>query len=138
MHSPNEHNTQRIENEAIKTNRTVEHFWDVLVFDVAFLFWVLSIFGSSLFLRLSKKNVGSFSFLRWSSKVVNSESHWTKKWGEILPEISWGYQENSIYVVQSLPILHIPGDKTETHIHTDRRIHKNLNLLTKAAFNAAS
>ena len=47
---PNEHNTQRIENEAIKTNRTVEHFWDVLVFDVAFLFWVLSIFGSSFFL----------------------------------------------------------------------------------------
>ena len=61
---PNEHNTQRIENEAIKTNRTGKHFWDVLVFDVAFLFWVLSIFGSSLFLRLSKKNVGSFSFLR--------------------------------------------------------------------------
>ena len=40
--------------------------------------------------------------------------------------------------MQSLPIFHIPGDKTETHIHTDRRIHKNLNLLTKAAFNAAS
>ena len=47
---PNEHNTQRIENEAIKTNRKVEHFWDVLVFDVAFLFlgpfhiWVVFIF----------------------------------------------------------------------------------------------
>ena len=33
---PNEHNTQRIKNEAIKKNRTVEHFWDVLVFDVIF------------------------------------------------------------------------------------------------------
>ena len=47
---PNEDGAQRKENEANKTNKTVEilchpNFWDVLVFEVAFLFWVFSIFG---------------------------------------------------------------------------------------------
>ena len=81
---PNEHNTQRIENEAIKTNRTVEHLWDVLVFDVAFLFWVFSILGSSLILRFTKNKI----LVIFLFEVIFSfREPLNQKMGKILPEI---------------------------------------------------